>query len=43
MRSVAGRRNTTAIGAMYRRRFMEFSFSLQIKTQAVRILIPILN
>lgn len=28
MKSAAGSRKTTAIGAMYRRRFMEFSFSL---------------
>jgi hypothetical protein len=27
--SVAGSRKTTAIGAMYRRRFIEFSFSLE--------------
>jgi hypothetical protein len=29
MISVAGSKNTTAIGAMYRRRFIEFSFSLK--------------
>lgn len=27
-KSVAGSKNTTAIGAIYKRRFMEFSFSL---------------
>jgi hypothetical protein len=27
--SIAGSRKTTAIGAMYRRRFIEFSFSLE--------------
>ena len=30
---VAGRRRTTAIGAMYRRRFIELSFSLERATK----------
>jgi hypothetical protein len=37
MISVAGSKNTTAIGAMYRRRFIEFSFSLKKKCKLLSI------